>query len=255
MVRSRGDGLIIINLMHCYLTQTTKVLLLSLFGLFGSYLQAQTDAPQEEQSRPLTIGINTGTNAFIGIDVATPISERWNMRLDFSYMHLNLRKWETNFNRFEHYASIDMDIEHSAFNVLFDYATGEKGNFRLVGGLGFFIGNQASGSVRLADNFTFNDIAFEPDELGYVHGGVRFRSRINPYLGIGIGRLHSRKRVSFSMDIGTFYKGAPQIRVGGTQLLRNNEHNSEVLTDNLSPYRWYPVLRFRLGYSLNPVKN
>lgn len=194
-----------------------------------------------------------GSGGLAGGDISFAIDDHWKLRAGFSFMHFKLREWKTDFNRFSHEASINLDVAHSSFSLLFDYSPGRNGFFRLVGGFGLFIDNKFAGSVKLAEPFTFNDIDFEPDELGYVYGSVHFNNSISPYAGIGLGRLHGNKRrVSLSVDIGTYYKGAPQIQVGGTNLLQNNEHNSEILTDNLSVYRWYPVLNFRLNYSINP---
>lgn len=202
------------------------------------------------------LGIYTGSNALLGADISCAMNDHWKFRAGFAFMHFKIRRWETDFNRFSKEASINLDVAHSSFSLLFDYSPGRNGFFRLVGGLGLFIDNKFSGSVKLAESFTFNDIDFEPDELGYVYGSVQFNNSISPYLGIGLGRLHGKKRrISLSADIGTFYKGAPQIQVGGTNLLQNNEHNSEVLTNNFSVYRWYPVLSFRVNYSINPVNN
>ncbi|NBC06254.1 MAG: hypothetical protein GVY26_03570 [Bacteroidetes bacterium] len=225
-----------------------------------AFLQGFSVMAQPQQDRGgaegYHIGVYTGSSALLGVDVSCAMNDRWKLRAGFSLMHFKVRQWETDFNRFSHEASINLTAESSCFSLLFDYSPWGKGFFRLVGGIGLFIDNKFSGSVKLAEPFTFNDIDFEPDELGYVYGSVHFNHSINPYLGIGLGRLHGKKRrVSLSVDIGTFYKGAPQIQVGGTNLLQNNEHNSEILTDNFSAYRWYPVLNFRINYSINPVNN
>jgi hypothetical protein len=241
-----------------YLVTQTKWLCLFCLWLSVGSLYAQnkeTEASQEKQSFIDAISVSTGTNALVGFDLRHRLNDRWTARAGFNHMHFNIRAWETNFNRFAHYASINLDVRQSSFSLLFDYSLGEKGFVKLVSGLGFFIDNRISGSVRLADNFTFNDIDFEPDELGYVYGGVQFKNPVNPYLGIALGRMRADKRLNFGVDIGTFYKGKPYISIAGTNLLRNNEHNSEVLTENFSAYRWYPVLSFRLSYTIHPVKN
>jgi hypothetical protein len=202
------------------------------------------------------IGVTMGTGAIMGLDISRQLSRRCAFRAGFQFMHFRLRRWETDFNRFPQKASIDLDVEHSAFSFLIDYNLNRSGFFRLVSGIGLFLDNQFATAVKLAEPFTFNDIDFEPDELGYVYGGLSFKSSICPYIGLGLGRIHGKKRrVSISADLGTYYKGPPQIQVGGTNLLQNNEHNSEVLTDNFSAFRWFPVLNFRLNYSINPVNH
>lgn len=226
------------------------ILLVSALGAYG-----QSSSREKLNTERQSLGISAGTNALLGIDYARPLSGRFWMRANLSFMDFNIRKWETNFNYSAYYASIDLDVRNTALNFMVDYATGPKRTFRLVAGLGFFFMNQMSGAVKLRDAVVLNDIAFTPDELGYVYGGVKYRMKFNPYVGIGLGRIvHPNRRLTLSADLGTYYKGAPEIFVNGTALIRNNEHNAEVLTDNLSSYRWYPVVNLRLGYSIDPIK-
>ena len=57
--------------------------------------------------------------------------------------------------------------------------------------------NDFSGSIKLRDPLKINDIYFEPDELGYVYGGLRYNLRFNPYFGIALGRLvHPARRLT-----------------------------------------------------------
>ncbi|TXB67676.1 hypothetical protein [Phaeodactylibacter luteus] len=200
-----------------------------------------------------SFSFSTGSSALAGLSYAKDMPGRWAIRYGIDFMDFSLRKWETNFNRFAYYASINLDVRQTALTALWDYSLTHNGGIRLVGGMAFFFNNQISGSIKLRDAVQFNDIAFEPDELGYVMGGVRYNLLFNPYLGLGLGHvIDANRRVSISADLGAYYKGAPEIFVDGTSLIRNNEHNAKVLTRNLSPYRWYPVVNIRIGFSFNP---
>ncbi|MEQ8707264.1 MAG: hypothetical protein RIC19_25250 [Phaeodactylibacter sp.] len=202
------------------------------------------------------MGLIIGSSALLGIEYAQPLNTKTWLRANLSFMDFNIRKWETNFNRYEQYATINLDIRNTSLSLLADYLVHPKLNLRLVTGLGFFLMNEFSGSVKLRDPLKINDIYFQPDELGYVYGGVRYNLRLNPYFGIALGRItHPKRRLAVSLDLGTYYKGAPEVFINGTAVIRNNEHNAEVLTNNMSGYRWYPVINLRLGYSIDPKDN
>ncbi len=234
------------------LTKAILVLILAVSAFRAVGQSKSLELPSTERH---SLGISAGTNALLGIDYARPLAGKFWMRASLSFMDFNVRKWETNFNYSDYYASIDLNVRNTALNLMADYAVGPKRTFRLVAGLGFFFMNQMSGAVKLRDAVVLNDIAFTPDELGYVYGGVKYRLKFNPYVGIGLGRIvHPNRRLTVSADLGTYYKGAPEIFVNGTALIRNNEHNAAVLTDNLSSYRWYPVINLRLGYSIDPIR-
>jgi hypothetical protein len=230
------------------------LLLLSMAVMAEGYCQASPTNTSGISRHSL--GFFAGSSALIGIDYAQPIRNRAWLRASLSFMDFNIRKWETNFNRAEQYASIDLDVRNTSLSLFLDYLLQPKLQLRLVTGFGFFPMNAFSGSIKLRDPLKLNDIYFHPDELGYVLGGIRYNLKFNPYFGIALGRLsHPSRRLTFSCDIGTYYKGAPEVFINGTALIRNNEHNAEVLTNNMTGYRWYPVFNLRLGYSIDPKDN
>jgi hypothetical protein len=217
---------------------------------------AQSEAPHPENQEKCSLGFFSGTTSLLGIDYARPLGSRTWLRTGLSFMDFNVRKWEINFNRYLQYASVNLDIRNTSLNLLFDHLIYKKVNLRVVTGMGLFLMNEFSGSVKLRAPLKINDIYFEPDELGYVYGGIRYNLKANPYFGLALGRLvHPNRRFTLSLDIGTYYKGAPEVFINGTALIRNNEHNAEILTNNMSGYRWFPVFNLRLGYSIDPKDN
>lgn len=231
------------------------LLLLCLAAIGEGYGQPLPSEPKFVNHHSLAIF--AGSSALLGVEYALPIcNNRTWFRTGLSFMDFNIRKWETNFNQYEQYATIDMDVRNTSLNFLLDYLIKPKFNLRVVTGLGLFLMNEVSGSVKLRDPLKINDIYFQPDELGYVYGGLRYNLKFNPYFGIALGRLtHPNRRLAFSCDIGTYYKGAPEVFINGTALIRNNDHNAKVLSQNMSGYRWYPILNLRLGYSIDPKDN
>ena len=230
------------------------VLLLCLTAVVEGY--GQSEALRLFDTGRHSLGIFTGSTALIGIDYARPVGKKTWLRSCFSYMDFDVRDWETNFNRYEQYASINLSVRNSSLSLLIDHVIAPKLNLRFVTGIGLFLMNDFSGSIKLRDPLKINDIYFEPDELGYVYGGLRYNLKLNPYFGVALGRLtHPNRRLTVGLDIGTFYKGAPEVFINGTALIRNNEHNAEILTNNMSGYRWFPVFNLRFGYSIDPKDN
>jgi len=149
------------------------ILLLCLTAAAEGYAQSEALRPLDTGRHSL--GIFTGSTALIGIDYARPIGRKTWLRSCFSYMDFNVRDWETNFNRYEQYASINLNVRNSSLSLLVDHLIASKLNLRLVTGLGLFLMNDFSGSIKLRDPLKINDIYFEPDELGYVYGGLVLR--------------------------------------------------------------------------------
>ncbi|HMQ49272.1 MAG TPA: hypothetical protein PKA00_17445 [Saprospiraceae bacterium] len=196
------------------------------------------------------IGFNFGTKSLIGLEFATSLSSNWWLRAGFNHMDFFVAGYETNLNRFEQYAVIDLDAKHSNIDFLIDWQPW-KANIRFVGGFGAFFDNYFFAKFQLRDNIPFNDIELTPEEIGYLTAEIDYKSIINPYLGVSFGKIVPSKRVGFSLDLGTYYKGKPNILLDGTNIVRHNSLNSEALEDNLSTYRWWPVASLRLGFNLN----
>lgn len=185
----------------------------------------------------------------IGLDVSKPLSNKFYLRLGLNYMDFSVRNFETNLNRFEYYASVDMDVRHSNLELLGELSVW-KDWFRLVGGAALFLSNDFNGKVGLADNFPLNDIELTPEEIGFMTGTLSFRSRVSPYVGIALGNPIPLGKLSLGLDLGVYYKGRPTLDLDATSLLRTNVLNAEVLERNIDVYRWWPVLNLRIAYGI-----
>lgn len=234
------------------------ILLVVLFTSFNAFTQKHyynriTPIAEEVFQQKFAIGLNTGTKALVGIDVAMQISPKINMVLGYNFLDLAIMDYETNFNKYPAYASIDLLIDQSNIEWRTEFLI-YRNQVRAVVGAGYFFKNQIAVKGQLADDYEFNDIEFTPDELGFVSGKVSFKSPVSPYVGIAFGGAIPKSKIGFSIHLGTYYKGKPKIDIEGSNLVRHNDENEPVLESLLSEYRWWPVLAVRLSFKTSNKK-
>jgi hypothetical protein len=235
--------------------------LLSLVGGWSVYGQTNGRVvPHKPFYYPVSIGLIVGTKALAGIDVTLALSPKTNLKLGFNYLKLAVRDFEINtgkilngragdIDQFNVFIGIDVDINQNNLELLMERSV-FKDKLRIVFGMGYFFKNTLSGKIQLRDNLRFNDIDFTPEEIGFAKGSISFKSPFSPFVGLAIGNAIPKKRVGFSVNVGTFYKGKPQLNIEATNLVRNNGENEKIIEDGLSSYMWWPVLSFRLAYNL-----
>jgi hypothetical protein len=238
-------------------------LLLGLVVAFCSPISAQTSGAAQNQDSTFrsqmmypqryAIGlVLPGTQAFIGVDIAAKVAPKFDVRLGYNFLSFDLAL--TNYaiqsgsdNRY----NINTKFDMSALTLLGGYAPGKKERFRLTAGLGYFPQNRINGDFEVAQEVRFNDVTISPDEVGQAIWSYTYASKISPYVGITFGRVIARKsRLSFSCDLGSFYKGKPDIEIDATGLLTENYRNEEVLERNLKSATWWPVASMRLGFRI-----
>ena len=127
--------------------------------------------------------------------------------------------------------------------------------FRLTAGV-VINGNNVDLQARTNDPlFIIDDVAYSGQDVGELDGTIDF-NRVSPYLGIGWGNSVGEKhRVSFFMDLGVLFQGAPQADLSATgpiasdpefrRHLRNEEAEIE---DETKKFRLYPVFCIGVAY-------
>lgn len=204
---------------------------------------------KEEHYTAMSIGTSIGTKGLIGVDYTRAINHRLNLRVGFNYMDFKINNFETNFGRFQYWASIDLETKQSSLEVLTEMNIW-KGRVRLVTGAAYVFGNHLSGQIQLRDNTPLNDIELTPEEIGFLRGTITFRSPISPYFGMAFGNAFPKSGLGLSMDLGAYYRGKPLLDLDATNLVRTNTNNEEIVERNISSYRWWPVVSFRLAYKI-----
>ena len=227
-----------------------------------------TPPPSAVRAERWAVGVNLGSKALVGLDVAYQHTDRLSFRAGFNFMRFSLPDLSVNSGiatgfAAEHdgqalpayyFVTADVDYRQSHVEALAEYRLTRWG-LKAVGGVGYFPANRLSLKLGLKDGYLLNDVFLTPEEIGYGTGTVTFRSGLAPYLGMGLGPgVSIRKRVSFSMDLGAYYKGRPEVAIEATQLLRNNTRNGAFLTEFFSDFRWLPVLSARMSIRLDTFR-
>lgn len=176
----------------------------------------------------------------LGGDVTVPLISNWlNLRGGYNFL-----TWRPSITQ----SGIDYkaDLDFETIPILLDLHP-FHGNFRITGGV--FINNHEM------------DLSSTVDASTVGNGGSAGVARLNanaswskdfaPYLGIGFGNaaddntLDLPVAVGFSLDIGAFYQGSPNVTLtdsSGAVNAADLEAERRQLEDDLSGFKFYPVV-------------
>ncbi len=87
-----------------------------------------------------------------------------------------------------------------------------------------------------------NEKIIQPERLGSLFAELTYRSKLNPYAGIGFGDGARGARLSFLVDLGVIYVGSPEIEMQGSGMIAGTASQSEMLTEGLKSFQWLPVV-------------
>ena len=218
----------------------------------------------------LAVQVKVGL-AGIGVDFATPVANKLNLRVGVSAFAYNP-------NLVIDGENIIGDIHFSSISESFDFFPFGNG-FRISPGVTFYNGNyiHAIASVPGGQTFTLNDVQYISSPSDPIHGtfNLSFGNQLAPTLTIGSGNMISRKGGHWSVpfEIGAEYLGRqPRIALslGGTACVGNTSaaNCSTVASDpttqqnvvaeqadlngDIPRYlRFYPIISVGVGYRFN----
>jgi hypothetical protein len=220
-------------------------------------------APAKESSEgrfPIGVGVKASTLG-IGGEVAVAITHRSNVRFGF--------------NAFSYGHSFDKDGATYAGNLDLRSAQATYDFFLLrwlhvSPGVLLYNGNQVSANVSVpgGQNFTLSNTNYVSDAADPIAGtGKLTVYKAAPMALIGIGNLVPRNRhFSTSFEIGAAYQGPPRVAlslsgsacdptglncrsVSSDPTIQSNIAAEQAkLNKSASPYKFYPVLSFGVGY-------
>jgi hypothetical protein len=205
-----------------------------------------------------SLGIQAGSNALGGIDFALNVTRFLNVRVGYNFLALSkptyapdLSSFGLNFPEIKQVVNLASKVDFSNANLIAEFLPTKKQRLRLAVGLGYMLSkNNIESTMSTTASVRKDGFEITPSDIGSLTISASTKSKILPYLGIGFGRVVPKKRVSLSIDMGTYYMNSLQFVVVGTQMLSDNSQNGAVLTRNLAPYKWYPVGNIRLGVRL-----
>jgi hypothetical protein len=215
-------------------------------GISAQELEANSEASSPSTERKNGIGIHAGVPGF-GMDYGRNLNQAFMLRAQVNYLSLALKDYPYRFSNQDFI--INAEIKFVNFDVLMDYHPFKKSSFKMTVGIGYFIDQVVSSTVGLSGNVNFNDLSYTPEQVGML-GISNSWFAFAPYGGVGFGRAVPKRKVGFGIELGTYYVGKPNPTIIATGMLSDNKDNEQQLKENLSEYRWIPVLKMRLSVKI-----
>jgi hypothetical protein len=214
----------------------------------------------------IAIAFTTGVGGF-GVDVATPLATKLNMRGSFTFLNYDPSVTEQGF-------PIDGSIKLRTINAgveIFPYC----GSFHITPGVTMYNGNYAHATTSIpgGQTFTINDTDYVSDPTDPVHGtfDVTFGHKFAPSLTMGFGNMLRRdSHWSVPVDIGFEYIGQPKFTLnmqgsvcdaadGCTPVqqdpgtVANLQQQQTDINNDISPLRFYPIVKVGLSYRFGRI--
>jgi hypothetical protein len=204
------------------------------------------------------IGITTdlGTTG-AGAHLVVPMTSQLNGRFGVSYL-------KHDFNKTSGAINYDLKGKLQTVDVLFDWYLRDNSRFHLTGGM-VYNGSafDAKANADKLARFKLNGVEYTAEDVGVLAGRVDFR-KVAPYFGLGWGNAVADDkpggsgRWHFNADFGAFYQGRPKVELGSVgctastmicgALAKDVAAERARLASDSSSFRFFPVLRFSLGY-------
>lgn len=184
-----------------------------------------------------------------GLNLSLEASRSLVVRLGFEQLAFSL---PFSFEENEIDYSADLDYKAGSLSLMADWHYYRSLFVTL--GAGYNLFHPVVDGVAGSD-WQYGDITIPASEIGEFQFDVQPSIRISPYAGLGIGRKISKnRRVAFSAEAGVFYQGPPRIGIKASGLLAptaDESHGQRAYLENqLSQWRYYPVLKFALSYMI-----
>lgn len=208
--------------------------------------------------RTYAVQVKAGV-AGIGVDLATPLAKRFNVRVGGSFFSLN-----NNFNIDGMTINSDLKLRSTAVSLdWFPF----NGGFRVSPILTVYNGNSmnATVSVPAGNQFSLGDGDYTSSATDPIHGlaSLSFGKKVAPGVTFGWGNMipRSGKHLSFPFEVGFQYINDPLFSLNLAGTACNNQGCDNIATDSeaqanlqqerndinsdIHPLRFYPI--FSLG--------
>lgn len=183
----------------------------------------------------------------IGADLTFRLTKPLNLRIGGSFFGLD-REFTQSDITFDGKATLAVGT------ALLDLHPG-GGNFRISAGAVY---NKSKGEGdSVGGTVVLNGVPYDVNSVGKIHGEVT-GNEIGPYAGIGWGNaVREGSRLRFVMDLGVYYWGSPKVALTATPtdpalvpptFYADLEAERQQIEDDVSQYKFYPVVSFGLSY-------
>jgi len=184
-----------------------------------------------------------------GVDISTPINSRYSAR--FNVNGLSYSDTQTSDGN-----TYSGTLDLLTLGVLVDAYPFEN-NFRLSSGL-YYNGNKFNGTVTPSSTVSvdINGRTYTASDLGRLNSDITF-NKIAPYFGIGWGNDAHDTGWGFTFDLGVLYQGAGTANLNAevinstlaSQIASDIAQEEQNINDDLSKFKFYPVLSLGVNYT------
>ncbi len=149
-------------------------------------------------------------------------------------------------------ADNELRAEVSNVHLLGEYHPFKRKSFRVVGGVAYLF--KANGGVKFLPRgeYDFNGLKLTKEEVGNLDIDLSWKG-VAPYLGVGLFNSFPNNLFSVNVDLGTYYLTQPKSTVTGTNLLSDNKSIEPQLDENMSTYRFLPVLQVNFNFNVHKL--
>jgi len=184
-----------------------------------------------------------------GLDVSVGMNESLGLRLQANALSYDKDITESD-------VDYNADFDLKSAGLLLDWHP-FSGVFRVSAGA-YWNGNEATAVGRPSGGtYEINGVTYPSAAVGSLNGQIDFES-VAPYFGIGFGSAPKAGRgMTFSFDLGVLYQGEPNVGLTAvcgvpgpscTQLQNDVAAEQASLQEEVSDYKFYPVVSIGIGY-------
>jgi hypothetical protein len=221
--------------------------------------------PQRQSIRAFSaVGVQIKAGfAGIGIDVATPLAQHFNLRASGSFVPFNAGYYIDGL-------TLDGQVRFRSATASLDWYPFHNG-FRMSPGVTLYNGNSLNGTLSVpgGQSFDLGDGTYTSSPTDPVHGvgSMSFGRRTAPSFTVGWGNMIPRSGGRFSMpfEVGFQYIGAPKINFKLMGTACDNQGCDSIATDpgtqadlqqeltdinnQITPLRFYPIISIGLAWA------
>ena len=192
------------------------------------------------------IGLNVKAGTLgAGVELSKSFGEKFSIGLGFNAY---------DFKTTDSSSDIDYDFNFDLQSVaLLGHYHPFSGIFRLTAGA-LYNNNELklTGKPTAGSTYSINGGSYSASAVGTLTGTLTFNS-LAPYIGLGWGNRPGGK-LGLSADIGLLHQGSPKLALSATGALSDPllaadlEQERRSAEDDLSDFKWYPVVSLGLYY-------
>ncbi len=178
-----------------------------------------------------------------GLDVTASVAPRLNARVGVSYLtyaHSDILHEEID-------VRYDADLTLTSVTAMLDWHPFRNAVRFSAGAV--YNGNKVDAVITPIESYTIKEKTFSPDRIGTLTARVDYKSKISPYVGLGLGNAVSR-RFGVAFDLGLLYTNSPSVRMTGSGMIAPTAGQAAKLEQGFESFKFYPLVSVGLSFSL-----